>query len=311
MLLLLMVMATLFVLLSNAILMRRSQSGGPVVLQEVGQPPLVRAPLPRHAGMFGWTSGQSRVPKPAALMKDTNKENQLQKLSAGKVKIRVLKEGKPADPAPAQPPPSNRPAEKDRTVVKTAQKVWALNGTEKHRREVTEGRKKQDEMTVPPAPLLRGAYSEEESARSFQEALREWRGAQDDGGEADPTASVSVMATQADLPWDQLSGGRGKWKTAFRVEFTPNNLSYMDRLCLKKHRRTPIQLPRNLLRAEPNTGPDSEEEEAATLGVSRAQEDDAPQPFRASVCDVSAGSSAVASPECNMAMKALKEDWHA
>uniref|UniRef100_A0A8D3CTI6 Uncharacterized protein n=1 Tax=Scophthalmus maximus TaxID=52904 RepID=A0A8D3CTI6_SCOMX len=59
-----------------------------------------------------------------------------------------------------------------------------------------------------PTSLLSGEYNEEESASSFQAALRQWRGET-----------------------------RGKGRMTLRVEFTEDNLTYMDRLLLKKHRR--------------------------------------------------------------------------
>lgn len=45
---------------------------------------------------------------------------------------------------------------------------------------IEEGPKREDERGTPTS-LLRGEYSEEESARSFQEVLRQWRGEKSDG----------------------------------------------------------------------------------------------------------------------------------
>uniref|UniRef100_A0A3B3BE74 B box-type domain-containing protein n=1 Tax=Oryzias melastigma TaxID=30732 RepID=A0A3B3BE74_ORYME len=61
--------------------------------------------------------------------------------------------------------------------------------------------------------LLDGNFSEEESARYFQEALKQWRGERRNGKE-------QLMDTPT-----------------VRVQFTQNKLTYMDRLLLKKHRR--------------------------------------------------------------------------
>ncbi|XP_047449313.1 uncharacterized protein zbbx isoform X2 [Mugil cephalus] len=102
--------------------------------------------------------------------------------------------------------------------------------------------------------LHEGEYDEEESARSFQEALQDWRGRRSDGGLGfmNPEAmwipvrpvSVSAMATQADLPPERDAEGQRRAaegeRTPIKVEFTGNSLSYIDRLLLKKHRRTPI-----------------------------------------------------------------------
>uniref|UniRef100_A0A3B4ZN67 B box-type domain-containing protein n=1 Tax=Stegastes partitus TaxID=144197 RepID=A0A3B4ZN67_9TELE len=79
-----------------------------------------------------------------------------------------------------------------------------------------------------PSPLLIGEYNEEESASSFQEALRQWRG-------------EKTMATQADLPPDREAEGQRKEgreeRLPVKVEFKENSLTHLDRLRLKKHRR--------------------------------------------------------------------------
>lgn len=46
---------------------------------------------------------------------------------------------------------------------------------------VSHEEEKRVEITGSPCSLLRGEYSEEESARSFQEALKLWRGKKSDG----------------------------------------------------------------------------------------------------------------------------------
>ncbi|XP_035239592.1 proline-rich protein 36 isoform X2 [Anguilla anguilla] len=121
--------------------------------------------------------------------------------------------------------------------------------------------------------LLCGEYDEKESERSFQEALWEWRG---QGGvsevepvpelevelepevEVDPEPDVGpedlwglketlkapteVFAAQADL----VQRGR-----PIEVEFREHGLSYMEKLLVKKHRRTPIEEYRPLPAAGP------------------------------------------------------------
>ncbi|XP_034723397.1 uncharacterized protein zbbx isoform X2 [Etheostoma cragini] len=314
-----------------------------------------------HSGGFRWKSGQCGSLNSIALTNGAkkNKENRFQKLSAGKVKIRVLKDeplSAPPQPPPPPPPESNLwttrknrlkgtycgqcevktaglmcaectedycvgcftkfhqkgalklhrmiPIQKDlqthvstRDVVNCFQKQinpsshprtfihpnpspnsYAITrrgdqssekGTEAvakpmqlhpnssqvldvYRRDeekvemIEEG---QDES------LFRGEYNEEESARSFQEAVKQWRGEKSE----EPTSedamwtpvrpvSVSAMATQADLAPDRGDEGRGRaggeGRVPVRVEFTENSLTYMDRLLLKKHRRTPIETSR-------------------------------------------------------------------
>ncbi|XP_016148196.1 zinc finger B-box domain-containing protein 1-like [Sinocyclocheilus grahami] len=71
--------------------------------------------------------------------------------------------------------------------------------------------------------LLRGGFDEEESARSFQEALKEWR----ERGQR----PVSVMETQTEKGSQPL----------IYVEFKEDTLSYMEKLLMKKHRRGQIE----------------------------------------------------------------------
>uniref|UniRef100_A0A3B4FV86 B box-type domain-containing protein n=1 Tax=Pundamilia nyererei TaxID=303518 RepID=A0A3B4FV86_9CICH len=73
--------------------------------------------------------------------------------------------------------------------------------------------------------LLKGEYNEEESARSFQEALKLWRG-KNDGTALPPDREAE----------GQRRGGGGE-RVPVKVKFTKNSLTYMDRLLLKKHRR--------------------------------------------------------------------------
>uniref|UniRef100_A0A8C9R1E3 B box-type domain-containing protein n=1 Tax=Scleropages formosus TaxID=113540 RepID=A0A8C9R1E3_SCLFO len=80
------------------------------------------------------------------------------------------------------------------------------------------------------ATLLSGDFDEEESARTFQEALERWRqgGKWPHGPEEVLPASRECVATQADLTLRRL---------VVQVEFQEHGLSYMERLLIKKHRR--------------------------------------------------------------------------
>ncbi|XP_059421323.1 uncharacterized protein zbbx isoform X2 [Carassius carassius] len=95
--------------------------------------------------------------------------------------------------------------------------------------------------------LQRGGFDEEESARSFQEALKEWR-----EGRQRP---VSVMETQTEKGSQPL----------IYVEFKEDTLCYMEKLLLKKHRRGQIEefQPRSVVqrRPEPPTPPPEETDE--------------------------------------------------
>ncbi|XP_036393499.1 zinc finger B-box domain-containing protein 1 [Megalops cyprinoides] len=154
--------------------------------------------------------------------------------------------------------------------------------TDEEKEEEEEDESEPDERAHSPA-LLRGVFDEEESKRSFQDALREWRrkrGAaqsqpeqeqeqeQEPKPELDlvpelkpqqeqkqelelkedpepdfeleqagrpikaPTAPTEVFGTQADYQATQQP---------ITVEFKEHGLSYMEKLMLKKHRRTPIE----------------------------------------------------------------------
>ncbi|XP_042270386.1 uncharacterized protein zbbx isoform X2 [Thunnus maccoyii] len=163
------------------------------------------------------------------------------------------------------------------------------HGEEKEVEMTKDGQKKEDEKGFSTS-LLGGEYDEEDSARSFQEALRQWRGERSNG-EGEPMiqeamwkpvrpVSVSAMATQADLSPDRGPEGQervgGEGRVPVRVEFMENSLTYMDRLLLKKHRRTPIEIDhpslvfgRDLKSLSSNTN--TEEETASSL---TAQEED-------------------------------------
>ncbi|XP_077146739.1 zinc finger B-box domain-containing protein 1 isoform X8 [Ranitomeya variabilis] len=83
-----------------------------------------------------------------------------------------------------------------------------------------------------PGSLLHGTFNEEESAKYFNEALLEWRNEAKNKSrhvnEADDTGSseVQTVLTATAKP--------------FHIEFKENSLSYMEKLMLKKHRRTPV-----------------------------------------------------------------------
>ncbi|XP_074534878.1 zinc finger B-box domain-containing protein 1 [Halichoeres trimaculatus] len=135
--------------------------------------------------------------------------------------------------------------------------------------------------------LLRGVYNEEESARSFQEALKQWREEKSDvagktrTGEAMwipvPPVSVSATATQTDLAADRGTEGRERGEGAasvpVRVEFTKNGLTYLDRLLLKKHRRTPIETCCPSLPSGSDSFPKTNTEEEPTNSLTAEEKD--------------------------------------
>ncbi|XP_063060640.1 histone-lysine N-methyltransferase SETD1B-like [Engraulis encrasicolus] len=115
--------------------------------------------------------------------------------------------------------------------------------------------------------LLQGSFDEEESARSFQQALQQWRRGGGGGGkeeeeeapgEGDGPADsqhmqqqphrqracrprsdampVSVEATGTQADFQPLQPVR-----PIHVEFKQQGITYMEKLLIKKHRRTPIE----------------------------------------------------------------------
>ncbi|XP_056421072.1 zinc finger B-box domain-containing protein 1 isoform X2 [Hyla sarda] len=81
--------------------------------------------------------------------------------------------------------------------------------------------------------LLHGKFSEEESAKYFNEALLEWR--------RNKSQPVNVLKVETDdngsLEVQTVLTATAK---PLHIEFKENSLSYMEKLMLKKHRRTPV-----------------------------------------------------------------------
>ncbi|XP_073530924.1 zinc finger B-box domain-containing protein 1 isoform X2 [Phyllobates terribilis] len=114
-----------------------------------------------------------------------------------------------------------------------------------------------------PGSLLHGTFNEEESAKYFNEALLEWRNEAKNKSrhvnEADDTGSseVQTVLTATAKP--------------LHIEFKENSLSYMEKLMLKKHRRTPVsQVPGNHL--EVRYSPTVSENELDKCGDLTAEE---------------------------------------
>ncbi|XP_074768378.1 zinc finger B-box domain-containing protein 1 [Athene noctua] len=84
--------------------------------------------------------------------------------------------------------------------------------------------------------LLNDVFNEEESAKSFQEALLQWRKGNCDHREQLHasevlTESVGISEVQTNLI---------VMKEPIHIEFKKDGLSYMEKLLLKKYRRTPV-----------------------------------------------------------------------
>ncbi|XP_075194681.1 zinc finger B-box domain-containing protein 1 isoform X2 [Anomaloglossus baeobatrachus] len=91
-----------------------------------------------------------------------------------------------------------------------------------------------------PGSLLHGTFNEEESAKYFNEALLEWRNEAKNKSqhvnEPDGTGSTAVQTVVTTIA------------QPLHIEFKENSLSYMEKLMLKRHRRTSVsQVPHNYL----------------------------------------------------------------
>ncbi|XP_012663564.1 zinc finger B-box domain-containing protein 1 [Otolemur garnettii] len=106
---------------------------------------------------------------------------------------------------------------------------------------------KKAECTEPKERLLgEGSFDEEASARSFQEVLSQWR-----TGRPQANEEQAVLAAEADsLEECEVQTNLKIWREPITIEFKEDSLSYMEKLWLKKHRRTPQE---QLLNTLPDT----------------------------------------------------------
>ncbi|XP_066478698.1 zinc finger B-box domain-containing protein 1 [Tiliqua scincoides] len=98
--------------------------------------------------------------------------------------------------------------------------------------------------------LLQGTFDEEESAKSFQEAVNQWRSGSP-SQKSKEERSCPLGSENTDTCEVQTSPPITKKSIDF--EFKEDSLKYMERLLLKKHRRTPIdKLPDAVIESELN-----------------------------------------------------------
>ncbi|XP_069848048.1 zinc finger B-box domain-containing protein 1 isoform X1 [Dipodomys merriami] len=115
----------------------------------------------------------------------------------------------------------------------TSPPVWTSNS------EVKRNKTDRGECTSPGDQLLcEGVFDEVASAQYFQEALNHWRAGNPDNKEkqnsqAGKPASSEECEVQTNLKI---------WSEPINIEFAEDSLSYMEKLWLRKHRRTPQEL---------------------------------------------------------------------
>ncbi|OCT80813.1 zinc finger B-box domain-containing protein 1 [Xenopus laevis] len=84
--------------------------------------------------------------------------------------------------------------------------------------------------------LLHGTFNEEESAKSFNDVLLEWRR----GVQENQKKQCSLKAATDCTGNSESQTVMTVITKPFEVEFAENSLTYMEKLMLKKHRRTPM-----------------------------------------------------------------------
>ncbi|XP_005525173.1 PREDICTED: zinc finger B-box domain-containing protein 1 [Pseudopodoces humilis] len=187
----------------------------------------------RKLGAYHWKSGQAGPRMTQARAVAQNNENR-KKVSPEKVKFQVLKEQSQG--------PVKKPVKSERDVV--AHEKLGVKGMACGTPEIKGGALEPvSESTCASLGKLgnkgllwSGAFDEEASAKSFQEALLQWRKDQSDpGGElcasGVPSEPVGICEVQTNVT---------ALKEPIHVEFQKDGLSYMEKLLLKKYRRTPV-----------------------------------------------------------------------
>lgn len=101
-----------------------------------------------------------------------------------------------------------------------------------------------EEGTTPRCkPLCEMPFDEEASAQSFQEALIQWRaGHQEENTQQDSHGTKPDSVEECEVQTNLKI-----WSEPINIEFTEDSLSYMEKLWLKKYRRTPQEQLRNIL----------------------------------------------------------------
>ncbi|KAF4798536.1 zinc finger B-box domain containing [Turdus rufiventris] len=188
----------------------------------------------RKLGAYHWKSGQAGPPRTTqGHFVAQNNENR-KKVSPEKVKLQILKN------EIQEPVKKTIKPERKNVVARENLGVKGMAcGPPKIKGELLEPASepacanlgKQDKGS-----LLSGAFDEEESAKSFQEALLQWRsGKSDPGGDlcasGVPSEPVGVCEVQTNIT---------ALKEPIHVEFQQDGLSYMEKLLLKKYRRTAV-----------------------------------------------------------------------
>ncbi|XP_053807726.1 zinc finger B-box domain-containing protein 1 isoform X1 [Vidua chalybeata] len=186
----------------------------------------------RKLGAYHWKSGQAGPRTPQARAVAQNNDNR-KKLSPEKVKLQVLKK--------QIQEPVKKIVKPERGNV--AHEKLGVKGTACRPSEIKSGLLEPASASACASPgkqdrglLLSGAFDEKASAKAFQEALLQWRkGGSDPGGDLCASEVPSEAVGNCEVQTNVTA-----LKEPIHVEFQKDGLSYMEKLLLKKYRRTPV-----------------------------------------------------------------------
>ncbi|XP_075617734.1 zinc finger B-box domain-containing protein 1 isoform X2 [Balearica regulorum gibbericeps] len=187
----------------------------------------------KKSSAYHWKSGKAGPMTIQARVLSKSKENN-NKVSSGKAKLQILKE-QIQEPVkePFKHEMVNAVAHEKSEVKGIACGLCEIKSVllEVSPESTCTGLENQDKGL-----LLNGVFNEEESAKSFQEALTHWRKGNCDHREELCASkvlpeSVGICEVQTDLT---------VLKEPIKIEFKKDGLSYMEKLLLKKYRRTPV-----------------------------------------------------------------------
>ncbi|XP_040104196.1 zinc finger B-box domain-containing protein 1 isoform X4 [Oryx dammah] len=103
--------------------------------------------------------------------------------------------------------------------------------------------KKEESANPRDKPLCEVPFNGEASAQSFQKVLSQWR-----TGHHDDNETQNLYAAKSDsLEECEVQTNLKIWTEPLTIEFKEDSLSYMEKLWLKKHRRTPLEQLQNML----------------------------------------------------------------
>ncbi|XP_074403584.1 zinc finger B-box domain-containing protein 1 isoform X1 [Zonotrichia albicollis] len=186
----------------------------------------------RKLGAYHWKSGQAGPRTPQTRAVAQNNENR-KKVSPQRVKLQVLKQTEEPVKKPVKPKRGNP----------VAHEKLGVKGVGYRPPEIKAGLLEPGSASSSASPgkqdrglLLSGAFDEKASAESFQEALLQWRKGESEAGGGLCATEVPPEAVENCEVQTNVSA----LKEPIHVEFQKDGLSYMEKLLLKKYRRTPV-----------------------------------------------------------------------